>query len=340
MRRSAVAIGAALLLAAGVGAWLWQRNARDEFAADRGEYPDLPLDCSALAPPAPAVCARQDDAIARLVRVASSLRVGTSTCGHDVDFGADRDAAGWRARAGGVLAEIQVMRPETVPTTERIVAQNAALRIARCAPRMDGNEAERAALADLALSVVAALALPADDLAALGSEPHRDIAAWLGGSLEPLRLTFQPSLHARGYGLTREIRSLRSSELVANVSQLVAIDQSGAAHLTPIVGELEIRRPASGPTRRVCAAELDIDALRCGASLGLRVPSLEELRARDGRSDFLRVGSSGLRCNGCHKNASFNREVIPEPSRNAELAAHGRATLEQLSRELAPPDGG
>src|SRR4051812_19567836 len=100
----------------------------------------------------------------------------------------------------------------------------------------------------------------------MGSAPGEGAEAWLGAreGWERRKTDFAPSLHAMGYGHTREIVTVRVGEKIANLSQLVAMDDEGMLRLTPVIGEVELRQPAEGPPRSACAAHLDVAALRCG----------------------------------------------------------------------------
>lgn len=296
--------------------------------------PELPspfgawLDCSAFAPAAPAACPPADDAEAELVRAASGFMVSGLRCVLMPPF-----QHVYVAAAEHALHRMAAVDVTKLPQRERIVAQNAALRLAICAG--EGG----AAVQGPATSLVRKLALPASVLDALGDAPDPAVERWIGArdawtELLPLRVP----VHSTGLGDTRVSRPVRARAAWANIQQLVAIDTRGRPHVTPLVGELDIHAPLDGKSKTACAASLDLAWLRCGVPGGLRRLDLDETNRRHiDASAMFATGVERPRCLQCH---IFDHPVSkPAPSPDALLGARSQYldSVAGLVAALPPP---
>ena len=129
------------------------------------------LDCKGVGPPPPANCPAPAGPLPDLVRAGNGFfMTGGGHCGFTNPLRGERlESALQAVRA----AAAHTWTAE--PVVERVVGQNAALRLALC------TEGERsAALRREALSLVHRMALPSPELEALGTEPVPEIGAWLG----------------------------------------------------------------------------------------------------------------------------------------------------------------
>src|SRR5262245_55724075 len=91
-------------------------------AAAQEAPPTLTYDCAWVAAAAPIRCEPGDDALAGLLRASEADRLASH-------FGPDE--AAWREVLAALRRARADLDPERLPFRERVVAQNAALRIAR-----------------------------------------------------------------------------------------------------------------------------------------------------------------------------------------------------------------
>jgi hypothetical protein len=296
--------------------------ARTSAAADLA---DVAYDCSFLQPPpaAPQQCSPPALAVTALIEAAE---IGPPVTGHR-----GFQAADWQAIRDR-LAIARAIAPGSLATGERIAAQNSALVVALLACRQAGAPKD---ICQQALALVDRLALPGATLAQLGEEPDPLLAGWLGPPSRWIPKRAQaPLQHERLVHGARAFQPVRIGERRAIFTQLVAIDQTGAPHLTPFIGDVELRRD-----RRLqapaCVLVLDPAPLHC--HLGLtRVANAAELSRR--RVGFA-TGESGGRanCNSCHGNRAtgpFNLEDLPASERAEHLARRRRALLDLVRSEL------
>jgi hypothetical protein len=213
--------------------------------------------------------------------------------------------------------------PRTLALPVRIVVQNAALRIAIYG--RDQPELARAAMA-----LVDKLAPSRAELVKLGTEPN-EMQGWLGASdawVHRDRRT-APGLHAMLHQNVKYFRPVRAGATTRAVfSQLIAIDDHGDAHLTPIVGELELRAGADASSA-ACVAEVDLFELACFPP-GLRVidPS------RHPESHFLRrIAGDKVGCNGCHDANTF--ALVPAADAPALIATEMQQAVAEATRLVA-----
>jgi hypothetical protein len=251
------------------------------------------FDCKRIGPPPPASCSSPTGPLPDLVRAGNQFfMTGGGRCGFtnpltgpllETTHGAVRAAAAydWSRE----------------PAAERIVGQNAALRLALCAQGDATAELRRESI-----QVVQKMALPAAELTAMGTDPVPEVRAWLGdpASWQDLRSRNKVPMHELGYARTKAVRALVVGDMLANVGQLVAIDTEWKPHITPLVGSLEIRRPFNGENVTVCAASLDVGWLRCGAPAGLRTFAPESESLDPQAPVMFRTDQARIPCRGCH----------------------------------------
>jgi len=295
---------AALLLAGGDGAAL---------------ITDVPFDCRGIAPAVPPKCRGTDDSVGRLVVVAQEITAFVAS--HQPP--ADR----W-ARMRAAVDGAGSIDPAALSSGERIVAQNAALRIALYA---GGYRPE---IAKPALALVTRLALPRATLEKMGDEPTSGIEQWIGPA-EEWRLKDRrraPHFHAEVHQHVKYFRPVQAGTLRAIFSQLIAVDEGGRVHLTGVVGELEIRRGREIGSA-ACVGEIDVAYLRCGAPAGLR---MADLATHPTTHFFSPVGRDRVRCPMCHgPGSSMTLPEAPLAEVPALLAKEKREAVVAAARVLA-----
>lgn len=299
--------------------------------ADAGaqERPQARYDCSWIAP-ASLQCAAADDALAGLAP-AADLHEAASHFGPDEATWSQMLAAVRRARAE--------LDRERLSFRERVVVQNAALRIAVVVASYSASvetELTRRLLRESA-GLIVWLALPADRLEY--SVAYGELAQWF----EPTAIVrevhtggdafvFHEAIHL----FTRAFRMVRVGRRHFIFSQLAAIDDQWRPHVTPVVGDLEMRNE-EGLEMSACIAEFDAAASRCGAPAGLR--ALERLPISH-VGGYVRIDESGTaNCTQCHIGGQVLGQAIrdlPAAAVAAELRLRQTRLLSELERLLAP----
>jgi hypothetical protein len=230
------------------------------------------------------------------------------------------------------LARAEALDPAAVSTFDRIVIQNTAL---AAALRLGDGGADVQA----ALRVVRRFALPAAELEEMGAAPWTSLDLWIGPrdawvdrkgeSCGDGRLL----MHDNVFSGTRAFRPMRVGGRRALVSQLVAIDTEGHPHVTPAVGQIELRRGLSSGSA-ACVIEIDAEALRDGDAGGLRPLAFDELV----QTKFVhRAGEAHVGCIGCHTGQGIG-DFDDVPAAEADLLRSNRRTaaLHRLARAMAP----
>jgi hypothetical protein len=309
----------------------------EDAAADTSLEPPFfgDLDCKGLAPEPPSSCARRDDALAELVRAAGGFTMAAAPCTQTSALMSPESVDAAIAAVDGLFREAETDRP----ARERIIAQNAALRLAICA-MFRGDQAsvreQAIVLRRRAIELVRHLALPARDLAAMGSEPTPEIARWLGDPSEwrDQRPPVSVAFHEQGYGFTKAIRTVIIGTTLANVGQLIAIDQDWKPHVTPLIGSLEVRRPLESLEATLCAASLDLDSLRCGAPAGLRSFGAGQDRVDPRAAVVFRTDHILMPCRSCHVRLGWPKGVAVAPGKETESVETRRRDLFQRLAKL------
>jgi hypothetical protein len=230
------------------------------------------------------------------------------------------------------LARAEALDPAAVSTFDRIVIQNTAL---GAALRLRDGGADVQA----AVRVVRRFALPAAELEEMGTAPWTSLELWIGPrdtwidrkgeSCGDGRLL----MHDNVFSGTRAFRPMRIGGRRALVSQLVAIDTEGNRHVTPAVGQIELRRGLR-PGSAACVIEIDAAALREGDAGGLRPLAFDELV----ETKFVhRAGEAHLGCISCHTGQGVG-DFDDVPAAEADLLRSNRraAALQRLARATAP----
>ncbi len=332
----AVVVGLAITLVLGI-ARSNQRRQRQFFAAVG--VPALP----AADPPLrdPPTCLITRHAVIALADVARQLRVGMGHCGQNLAGGDWKASEGWRRMALAAVASVAVLEPSELSVAERLIAQNAALRVGICGPiERDPSipgppvPASARSLAVAVARLVQRLALPHESLRAIGEEPGHEIDRWLGDPRDRIdrKAVLVPLFHERGYGFTRMFRILEVRDSGANFSRLLAVDKDWRPHITPIIGEVEIRRPFRTRAQGQLVFELDVAQAGCAPKGALRPVDPQQLH---GRSDFIfPAGPNRLGCNTCHSRGPIWTEDLPPQMREDHLRKRREMFLGEATKAV------
>lgn len=201
--------------------------------------------------------------------------------------------AAWLA---SVRDELAVKLPAAMTVTERVRLQHELLEVAK---KLDDQRrwGNARTLADNALTRVMALARAiaptAEQLRELGSSHHPHLQSVLGNEIVE-RATRQCGsgnlVHVRKAGGLLAYRPLRAGTTRALVAELVAFDDTGEAHLTPLVDGIELRL-GNEQTSAACVVRPGADGL-------LRPVPFEQLEEHG--PFVVKTGVNQVGCNGCH----------------------------------------
>jgi len=291
------------------------------------------LDCEGLAPAPPVACPVRSDAFAELVRAANGFSMAPGVCAQTAELMTESSVQ----QALGAVDRAAADEWSARSFAERVIAQNAALRLAICSTLRDQQVVVRELVPVLrrhAAQLVHQLAPSRHDLAGLGSVASPEISQWIGDpntwrDLRPPHGFI--GFHERGYGLTKAVRTMIVGNALVNLGQLVAIDDEWQPHITPFVGSLEVRRPLESPEATLCAASLDIDWLACGAPAGLR-PFGEGAARIDPQANIVfRTDHMMGHCRVCHIRLGTPQGLAVAPGTELSVLATRR---ENFLREL------
>ena len=183
------------------------------------------------------------------------------------------------------------------------------------------------------MAYVRSIAPTASAIAALGAAEHPALSGFLGGEVVERATRSCGSgrlFHARAADGLLAYRPLRGDESRAIVAQLVAFDDAGVPHVTPLVETIELRRGN------------DIDAPACVVHAGddgvLHPLTLSEISTTGDR--FVRRVDDGVGCRGCHhgENTMGARDLSAEELPAIDAARYGyvhdlaTSTWDRLSR--------
>ncbi len=255
---------------------------------------DVAYDCSGLpfADAAPPGCDDTPTPLSRLVEASENDPWALPEGPTEADWDEWRDA----------LAAAAALDPATMTRDDRIVAQNAALRIGVRSLHADQSD-PRHDVTRPSARLVARLALPAAQLDVLGDAPAPELEAWLGSRSQWVdKRPFQrPLMHDGVFLFSMAFRPFQAGRLRAMMGQLVAIDVDGRAHVTPLVGKVELRR-GRAHAAPACVLVRDPRRARCGVPAGLRaVTSLDQLPKN---TFFRRTAPGRVGCESCHGGSS------------------------------------
>jgi hypothetical protein len=288
----------------------------------------MSYDCSWTAPARVTGCEPADDAISELLHAAGVHQVASH-------FGPD-DAT-WRRMQAAVNRARATLDRARLSQRERIVAQNAGLRIARTvasyAASHDSNLARD--LLRGSSQLVAWLALEPGQLHT--ADADQETVHWLGPQARWIeeRLQDDPALlHESVYFHTRAFRMVRVGDRHFIFSQLVALDTAWRPHVTPVIGDIEMR---SDIDRRACIAEFEPALARCGAPAGLRTLDRPPLIHLGG---YVEVDAdSRANCGSCHGTGQVLGRAILDlrPAEVPRYLARRRSALLALLQEHLTP---
>jgi hypothetical protein len=290
-----------------IGLWLVVHN-----GVARAEAPAT-YDCSWIAPAAVNACQPRDGVVAELARVAAL---------HATGYDPPPDEAAWREMLAAVTHARTTLEPGRLSMHERITAQNAALHIAQTAAITlarhgstgwyvsTGRYSSTTLQAVLRESsrMVAWLALGRDQLQ--NSDADGELVHWLGprpmwieeqvdnggGWLDRILNGSRALFHENIYSYTRAFRMVHVGDRHFIFSQLIAIDTAWRPHVTPVIGEIEMRI-GTDDGHRACIAKFEPALAHCGLPAGLRV--LDRLPIRH-RHIFVDANGRAF-CHACHR---------------------------------------
>jgi hypothetical protein len=259
----------------------------DAFAIDVG------YDCSGLPfEVATAACDDTPTPLSRLVEASENDPFARTEGPDDADWALWRDA----------VRVAKTIDPSSLSVEERVVAQNAALRMG--VRSIGGRESDaRNDIARDCARLVQRLALPAGTLVDLGDAPTPEVDQWLGPRDRWIdkRPFLRPLMHDSVFAYSMAFRPLQAGHVRAMMGQLVAVDTDGLAHVTPLVGKIELRR-GHAHVAPACVLVRDPRLARCGVPAGLRaVLSLDHLPKN---TFFHRVAPGRVGCEACHAGSS------------------------------------
>ena len=231
--------------------------------------------------------------------------------------------------------------PEQLVPMQRVVLQNDVWGLAQRLEEASGWSSEGRALHIAAQALVMHLALPSPALAELHGTgvPHAFSGEFDDPSWGEIDTELPVLSHERVYGIRRLFRLMRNGSQRALVSQLVAIDNHGAPHLTSIVGEIEQLTSAENPDDPPISArvfELDRRAIRCdGPEAQLNeVSAIEHIPGTGANGFFVAfdepVALSEMPCHQCHEDS--RPFALPLEGTVPELRR--QLLLDQLAAEL------
>jgi hypothetical protein len=251
--------------------------------------PALPFvyDCSGIGVSAPA-CSGVPAAAQALFQATTWFRVSAAPCG--LTLSAKDTAALARVLKGALALSVEDLKP-----LERALLQNAALKLLSCAPTAPDAQGARE-LAQSTRQLLEKLALSAQQIAEL-PRASAQLPAWLGDSTAWERGAGSTHVHELADAHALVHHTLRRAGDLANVAELVLVDDQGVIHVTETAQRLLLRR-ASGQTVRICLAELDPAAAHCSASAELAPVTPDEPGA-------IIVPTGAPPCAACHAGSAL-----------------------------------
>jgi hypothetical protein len=310
-----------IIAAVAVGVWIAASG-----GAASAQMASSTYDCIWIAPAQPPACAPTDDAITELLHAADAYRMASHS-------GATE--AMWAQMLAAVRRARVTLVPDSLTFPERVAAQNAGLRIARTAA--NHQFAATPVLLGETGRLIAWLAY--DPVRFDDSDADGEIAAWFGPRetwIEERPADDAGLFHEQVYFHTRAFRMLRVGDHHFIFSQLVAIDSAWRPHVTPVVGDVEMRRDLESG-QRACIAEFDAAWSRCGAPAGLRALDRLPISHLGG---YVEVDADGrANCLMCHGADQVLGRVMRDLAADevaADLARRRGRLLADLAEQLAP----
>ncbi len=296
----------------------------------------LPYDCSWLPAQSPQQgCTPSLPAVQAIAEAAELYPIATE---------APPTSAQWKQMESALGLMLKVA-PDSLSFPERVFAQNSALRIAilvsshehAVTPSGHGEPEQPKGLLEKAAKLIAALALPAERLELPGCGPGPEIERWLGkpSGWSEKSINAKILFHENVYRLTRIFRPIQAAKTRAIFSQLVAIDTAWKPKITPVVGEIELRRSLH-PASPACIVALDPTSLTCNGTAGLKA---EDGKGFSHLGGYLQVNKGLTNCTSCHRSRgvlAFELGEVPASKKSIFLAARRRDFIKELSKYLEP----
>lgn len=296
----------------------------------------LPYDCSWLpAQPAQSSCTPATPAVQAIAVAAELYPIATQ---------APPTAEQWKQMESSLDLMLKVM-PDSLPFPERVFAQNAALRIAilvssyqhAVTPSGKIEPEQPKGLLPKAAKVIAALALPASRMELPNGIPAPEIERWLGkpsGWIEK-SINVKILFHENVYRLARIFRPIQAGKTRAIFSQLIGVDTEGKPRITPVIGEIELRRSLN-PASPACVVALDPSGLACNGEAGLKPLDGKGFSHLGG---YIQVNKGLTNCTSCHRSngvLAFELSDVPASNKSAFLTGRRRDFIKELSKYLEP----
>ena len=283
--------------------------------------PALPFvyDCSGIGAGEPA-CSGVPAAAQALFQATTWFRVSAAACGLAV--GVKDSAALARALKGALALSVQDLKP-----IERALLQNAALKLLSCA-RTQPDAPGAGELAQGTRQLLEKLALSAQQIAEL-PRASTQLSAWLGDSTSWERGTGGTHVHELADAHALVHHTLRRAGDLANVAELVLVDDQGVVHVTETAQRLLIRR-TSAESVRVCVAQLDPAAAHCSAGAELSPVTPDEPGA-------IIIPKGAPPCAACHSGSTLRGGPYGPEKGLALMPADTERVRAALSSALTAP---
>jgi len=277
--------------------------------------------------PIPDTCHKEKDAASRLVRASNAYPISATPC---VGFVPTSE---WRDDVRSALKAVLADPPDSLSLGERVLTQNAALRIALCAmdPAAEEAPSKASSLGKAAIAVVKHLALGADEVA-LVAPTSAEALPFLRGEPEIRETALKnfPIPHEAGPAFTHFPRLFKVQSYAVNVAHAVILDGGGTAHVTSVVDRVAVRALAPG-VPRVCLAEAEPSYLRCGVPAGLAPIAAFGQPPLAGSTEV----ANGIPCGGCHTRPEhLGSELVSTSDLSHNLAERVAKTTTYVKNRL------
>lgn len=230
------------------------------------------------------------------------IRVGAQT--PDIDpavLGPWKRLAAVHDVTPGYAADAQLLAMTKLPPLSmrgRIHLQHQMLNVARRLDHARRSNASYRLSHQMVMTRILAIAPSKEDFAMLGSSAHPHVQPILGpasGIVERATRTCGEGngIHASYFGGLLAFRPIRVDSTRALVAQIVAFDDEGTPHITPIVEGMEIRRGFNGDAP-ACVIQTRAD----GTLYPAKLAQVEE------HEPFVTKTGDGVGCNRCHGNGN------------------------------------
>jgi hypothetical protein len=200
-------------------------------------------------------------------------------------------SAGWAERAEEALKLADSRLLARLPVPDRIIVQNAALRIAICAEHAE-PAARAAAVKTLARKLVSLLAPSEVEIQALAGTAERELGIWLADRRAWRVRQGTTRLHALSEGFTLAHQRMSRARDYVNVARLIAVDRKGHAREVDAIARLAFLRYDEQGVRACIVEASAFDASYAATE------RLEPVSKEDGNRAI--AGNGGPPCWACH----------------------------------------